>query len=145
MQAKKPEEKKSEEKKPQKPVTPPVVKTKEELAAEKSARYKDALQKQQELKNQKQAQKQQEQQKKQEKQQKETKIVPKPGYTDNTPMTTVTTLDEKSQHVAGTRVIDTRGAGNVDLSKYDEKLERFVDTSKKNYVGGTQKLKKQNK
>ncbi len=127
----------------------PVVKSKAELQAEKQARFKDALQKQMGIQAQKQAQKQQEQQKKQQrqqqKQQNQPKILPRSDTFDSLSMTTVTTLEEKSSHVAGTRVVDTRGGGNVDLSKYDEKLERMVDTSKKNFTGGTQKLKKQNK
>ncbi|MBP3321597.1 MAG: translation initiation factor IF-2, partial [Clostridia bacterium] len=125
---------------------PPVqpAKSKEELAAEKQARFKDALQKQMELQAQKQAkqaQKQQEQQKKQQQQTQQQKTV---APVAKEPMTTVTTLEEKSSRVAGTRVVDTRSAGHVDLSKYDEKLEGLVDTNSKQYAGGTQKLKKQN-
>ena len=133
----------SEDKK--KPVKAPVIKSKEEIAAEKQARFKDALQRQMEIqaqKQQEQQKKQQEQQKKQQKQQSQVRIAPKPGSSE--PLTSVTT-DEKSSHVAGTRVIDTRGGGHVDLSKYDEKFENMVDTSKKGFTGGTQKLKKQNK
>ena len=132
-----------EKKKP--PVKAPVIKSKEEIAAEKQARFKDALQRQMEIQAQKQQElqkKQQEQQKKQQKQQSQVRIAPKSGSSE--PLTSVTT-DEKSSHVAGTRVIDTRGGGHVDLSKYDEKFENMVDTSKKGYTGGTQKLKKQNK
>ncbi len=44
-----------------------------------------------------------------------------------------------------TRVVDTRGAeGNVDLSKYDEKLDSFVPDTAKDMNGAKQKLKKQN-
>ena len=44
-----------------------------------------------------------------------------------------------------TRVIDTRGAeGNVDLSKYDEKLDTLVPDAAKDLSGSKQKLKKQN-
>lgn len=44
-----------------------------------------------------------------------------------------------------TRVIDTRGAeGQVDLSKYDEKLDTLVPDAAKNLSGSKQKLKKQN-
>ncbi|MBO5648846.1 MAG: translation initiation factor IF-2 [Clostridia bacterium] len=44
-----------------------------------------------------------------------------------------------------TRVIDTRGAeGNVDLSKYDEKLDTLVPDAAKDFSGAKQKLKKQN-
>ena len=48
----------------------------------------------------------------------------------------------QGNHVAGTRVVDTRGS-NVDLSKYDERLETFVDP-KLNYSSERKKVKKQN-
>ena len=134
-----------EEKKAPKPAPAPVQKSKAEIAAEKQARFKDALQKQMELQVQKQQERQKKQQEKQQEKQSQKVFVPKTGLHNDQPMTTVTTLDEKSSRVAGTRVVDTRSSGNVDLSKYDEKLEGFVDTSKKAFAGGTQKLKKQNK
>ena len=43
----------------------------------------------------------------------------------------------------GPRVIDTH-ASNVDLSKYDERLDNFVSDRDHNLQGGSQKLKKQN-
>ncbi len=43
-----------------------------------------------------------------------------------------------------TRVVDTRGTGNVDLSKYDEKLDTLVPDTAKNMNTAKQKLKKQN-
>ena len=43
----------------------------------------------------------------------------------------------------GPRVIDTH-ASNVDLSKYDERLDNFVSDRDHNLQGGNQKLKKQN-
>ncbi len=49
----------------------------------------------------------------------------------------------QSNHVAGTRVVDTRGS-HVDLSKYDERLENFVSDSKMNYSAERKKVKKQN-
>ena len=49
----------------------------------------------------------------------------------------------QSNHVAGTRVVDTRGT-NVDLSKYDERLETFVHDPKMNYANERKKVKKQN-
>ncbi len=42
-----------------------------------------------------------------------------------------------------TRVVDTR-AGNVDLSKYDERLENYVTDSRQDNASNKQKLKKQN-
>ena len=49
----------------------------------------------------------------------------------------------QSNHVAGTRVVDTRSS-HVDLSKYDERLENFVTDSKMNYSSERKKVKKQN-
>ncbi len=49
----------------------------------------------------------------------------------------------QSNHVAGTRVVDTRGT-HVDLSKYDERLESFVHDPKLNYSNERKKVKKQN-
>ena len=49
----------------------------------------------------------------------------------------------QSNHVAGTRVVDTRGT-HVDLSKYDERLETFVHDPKMNYSNERKKVKKQN-
>jgi len=49
----------------------------------------------------------------------------------------------QSNHVAGTRVVDTRGS-HVDLSKYDERLENFVTDPKMNYSSERKKVKKQN-
>ncbi len=50
----------------------------------------------------------------------------------------------QGSHVAGTRVVDTRGS-HVDLSKYDERLESFVtDSRMNNYSPERKKVKKQN-
>ncbi len=51
--------------------------------------------------------------------------------------------DQKESHVGMTRVVDTR-ATNVDLSKYDEKLDNFVahDDRRNSYFGEKQKLGK---
>ena len=50
--------------------------------------------------------------------------------------------DSKESHVGKTRVVDTRG-GEVDLSKYDEKLETFVSTDgrRNGYAPDKQKIK----
>ena len=58
----------------------------------------------------------------------------------------IETMPDKSNkaHQGGVRIVDTR-ASSVDLSKYDEKLENFVDTEKGSYSSDTkQKFKKQN-
>ena len=41
------------------------------------------------------------------------------------------------------RVVDTRGSSNVDLSKYDERLDRFVDEKKNQHAPEKQKIRKQ--
>ncbi len=43
----------------------------------------------------------------------------------------------------GPRVVDTRGSSNVDLSKYDEKLETFATDRENDLRGGNQRVKKQ--
>ena len=51
---------------------------------------------------------------------------------------------EQTQVQDKRRVVDTRGSSNVDLSKYDERLDRFVDErSKTAHAEGKQKLRKQ--
>ncbi|MBO5744738.1 MAG: translation initiation factor IF-2 [Clostridia bacterium] len=59
----------------------------------------------------------------------------------------IESFSEKSNNAnraQGVRIVDTR-ASSVDLSKYDEKLENFVDTEKGSYSSDTkQKFKKQN-
>ena len=42
----------------------------------------------------------------------------------------------------GPRVVDTRGSGEVNLSKYDEKLDSFVSDRDRNLQGGNQRFKK---
>lgn len=51
---------------------------------------------------------------------------------------------QDTSRVGKTRLIDTR-TSSVDLSKYDEKLDRFAPEQAGNISGGKQKLKKQNK
>ena len=51
-----------------------------------------------------------------------------------------TTSSQKSK---GTRVVDIRGDSQVDLSKYDEKLDTLVPDAALNARGGNQKLRKQ--
>ncbi len=43
---------------------------------------------------------------------------------------------------AATRVVDTRGSGAVDLSKYDDNLDNFVPENVRDTRGGNQKVKK---
>lgn len=42
----------------------------------------------------------------------------------------------------GPRVVDTRGSGEVNLSKYDERLDSFVSDRERNLQGGSQRFKK---
>ena len=44
----------------------------------------------------------------------------------------------------GPRVIDTRGSEDVNLSKYDERLDSFVSEREQSMRGGSQRIKKQN-
>ena len=48
----------------------------------------------------------------------------------------------ETKRTGSVRIVDTRGGGNVDLSKYDEKLDSFVNVSDNETT--KQKLKKQN-
>ncbi len=51
---------------------------------------------------------------------------------------------EQTQVQDKRRVVDTRGSSNIDLSKYDERLDRFVDERSRNTPAqGKQKLRKQ--
>ena len=50
--------------------------------------------------------------------------------------------DEAPKQRGATRVVDMRG-GNVDLSKYDDRLNNFVSDSVSDMRGGTQRVKKQ--
>ena len=54
-----------------------------------------------------------------------------------------TAKGEVAQKRGATRIVDMRDS-NVDLSKYDERLDNFVPDSVKDVRGGSQKLKKQN-
>mgnify|MGYP003317031028 CR=1 FL=1 len=49
----------------------------------------------------------------------------------------------EKKRTGNVRVVDTRGS-NVDLSKYDEKLDKFASSYGDDSKGGKQKLKKQN-
>ena len=48
-----------------------------------------------------------------------------------------------SAHVGKTRVVDTRSV-DIDLSRYDEKLNTFVQENRDQYGSNKTKLKKQN-
>ncbi len=132
------------EKKKPTPPPPPAQKTKQELQEEKQNRFRAAAQNQQNKQNQSANQ------------QKKNKPVPaqnqRPVNTllqPSAPVSDVKVAERTSgEHVTKTRLVDTRSAGNnVDLSRYDERLETFVDTDRKTFQGGDnnkQKLKKQN-
>ncbi len=77
-------------------------------------------------------------------QKKQEKPAQKQAFKTIIPMTTPT--GEGEQVIAKapkTRVVDTRGTSEVNLSKYDERLERFVSPDKQKFEAGKQKLKKQ--
>ena len=132
------------EKKKVTPPPPPQNKSKQELQEEKQNRFRTAAQNQQNKQNQPAKD-----------QKKNNKVQPAKERPVNTllqnpaPAADVTVAERTSgEHVTKTRVVDTRSAGNnVDLSRYDERLETFVDTDRKKFQGNDnnkQKLKKQN-
>ncbi|MCR5264477.1 MAG: translation initiation factor IF-2 [Clostridiales bacterium] len=69
-------------------------------------------------------------------------IIPTPqGGQEST--TVVVSEGKDSSRIKGAKVVDTRGGGSVDLSKYDERLDTLVPESKKNEnASSKQKLKK---
>ena len=78
-------------------------------------------------------------------------LAPSPGATPFVVTNPVQPKPKKQQEVVGrtrtgaTRVVDTRGgAVNVDLSKYDERLDKYVPPTVKDIAAEKQKLKKQN-
>ncbi len=121
---------------------PPPPKSKQALQEEKQNRFRTAAQNQQNQQNQKQ------------KNNKSTSPAKeRPVNTlfngNNRPTDTKPAERTSGEHVTKTRVVDTRSAGaNVDLSRYDERLETFVDTDRKKFGANDnsnkQKLKKQN-
>ena len=128
----------------EKKVTPPPApahKSKQELQQEKQDRFRTAAQNQQNQQNQKP---------KNQKPAPQAKERPVNALFNgnNRPANTNTAERTSGEHVTKTRVVDTRSAGaNVDLSKYDERLETFVDADRKKFQGNDnnkQKLKKQN-
>ncbi|MCL2213047.1 MAG: translation initiation factor IF-2 [Oscillospiraceae bacterium] len=120
-------------------VTPPhTQKTREQAQADKMERFKKPV-------TTHVAPKQKKQQERTERPQNQILL----GKKDDTP-TTTTVIQEGSGSAArpGTRVIDTRGSGgSANLSKYDERFEKFASDGVRNYNPdksvGTTRLKKQ--
>ncbi|MBE6673107.1 MAG: translation initiation factor IF-2, partial [Ruminococcaceae bacterium] len=127
------------EKKKATPPPPPPQKTKQELQEEKQNRFKTAAQNQQNQQNQKQ---------KNNKPAAPVKERPVNTLFSQNPRPADTKIAERTsgEHVTKTRVVDTRSAGaNVDLSRYDERLETFVDTDRKKFQGNDNNKQKLNK
>lgn len=93
----------------------------------------------------KQNEKKNERQKPQERQRPRTTIPVRPTVQRPAPdaVAISTAAEAGPAHVGKSRIVDTR-TSQVDLSKYDEKLETLVPETAKNLSGEKQKLKKQN-
>ena len=68
----------------------------------------------------------------------------KPAFKSTAPIDRSINITDDSKKTEGKRIVDTR-TSTVDLSKYDERLETFVDGSKKNFDPEKQKLKSKGK
>ena len=127
------------EKKKATPPPPPPQKSKQELQEEKQNRFRTAAQNQQNQQTQKQ---------KPAKPAAPAKERPVNTLFNQNPRPADTKVAERTsgEHVTKTRVVDTRSAGaNVDLSRYDERLETFVDTDRKKFQGNDNNKQKLNK
>ncbi len=89
------------------------------------------------------AQKQKPQQKPQQKQNSNQDRILRPTGNSSVQDEVVVVSSDAVKKPQKTRVVDTRSS-NVDLSKYDERLDNFVPDTAKNAGGEKQKLKKQN-
>lgn len=65
------------------------------------------------------------------------------AYQSNEPKVVQTTDDTRGNTVGKTRVVDTRTT-TVDLSKYDEKLDKYYTDTPRQYAGNKKKPKKKN-
>ncbi len=68
----------------------------------------------------------------------------KPAFKSAAKIDRSVSITDDSKKTEGKRIVDTR-TSSVDLSKYDERLETFVDGSKKNFDPEKQKLKSKGK
>ncbi len=68
----------------------------------------------------------------------------KPVFKSTAKIDRSVSITDDSKKTEGKRIVDTR-TSSVDLSKYDERLETFVDGSKKNFDPEKQKLKSKGK
>ena len=68
----------------------------------------------------------------------------KPVFKSNAKIDRSVNITDDSKKTEGKRIVDTR-TSTVDLSKYDERLETFVDGSKKGFDPEKQKLKSKGK
>ncbi|MBQ2716529.1 MAG: hypothetical protein IJF21_06985, partial [Clostridia bacterium] len=135
----KPEQKKSEEKKPEKkaeekkPEQKPAEK--QNVARSAGERFESRMSAANEKSKQEKAEKKQE--KPAEKKSGRTAIDMRAGARPEGEREVVTVSPK-----AATRVVDTRGSGAVDLSKYDDTLDNIVPENIREERGGSQKVKK---
>ena len=129
-EVKKPEEKKVEEKKPaEKP------QEKQNVARSAGERFESRMSAANEKSKQEKTEKKQE--KREEKKSGRTAIDMRAGSRPEGEREVVTVSPK-----AATRVVDTRGSGSVDLSKYDDNLDGIVPENIRDDRGGSQKVKK---
>ena len=126
---KKPEEKKPEEKQEQKP------QEKQNIARSAGERFESRMSAANEKSKQEKTEKKQE--KREEKKSGRTAIDMRSGARPEGEREVVTVSPK-----AATRVVDTRGSGAVDLSKYDDNLDGIVPENIRDDRGGSQKVKK---
>ena len=126
---KKPEEKKPEEKQEQKP------QEKQNVARSAGERFESRMSAANEKSKQEKTEKKQE--KREEKKSGRTSIDMRAGARPEGEREVVTVSPK-----AATRVVDTRGSGAVDLSKYDDNLDGIVPENIREERGGSQKVKK---
>ena len=129
-EVKKPEEKKAEEKKPaEKP------QEKQNVARSAGERFESRMSAANEKSKQEKTEKKQE--KREEKKSGRTAIDMRSAARPEGEREVVTVSPK-----AATRVVDTRGSGSVDLSKYDDNLDGIVPENIRDDRGGSQKVKK---
>ena len=131
----KPEEKKAEEKKPEQKKPEQKSQEKQNVARSAGERFESRMSAANEKSKQEKTEKKQE--KREEKKSGRTAIDMRSAARPEGEREVVTVSPK-----AATRVVDTRGSGSVDLSKYDDNLDGIVPENIRDDRGGSQKVKK---
>ena len=134
-EVKKPEEKKAEEKKPEEKKPEQKSQEKQNVARSAGERFESRMSAANEKSKQEKTEKKQE--KREEKKSGRTAIDMRSAARPEGEREVVTVSPK-----AATRVVDTRGSGSVDLSKYDDNLDGIVPENIRDDRGGSQKVKK---